>query len=478
MSLIKNTSIYAIGHILPKAASFLLLPLYTRYLSPSDYGIVNSMMILLTLLTVFYSLSIERSIYRLYYDYQTKEDKKNYLGTITITMVLNAFFVLLIVLLSKELISKIYSTIPYNPYYLYIIGTGFFSIFGLIPKIYFQVEQKPLKFVLISLSEFIVLTGLLIYFIVFRQMGAQGMLLAGLVASVIFLPLFIIVTFKIINFTFNYQTMKESLFFSIPLMPMIIAAWILNLSDRIFIENFNGLKEVGLYSIAYKLAEILLIFTAAFTKAYDPLFFKIANQEDQIDAKIKLSLYNKMFAIILIICALGITLFSKEFFMLLDKQYFSAFNLVPIIMIGVLFSNVGGIFNLSMYQAKNTKLIMFLTLASALLNIILNWLIVPIYGAQGAGFTTAISFIFFFILKYYYSKKSYFLIFAWKELGIYFAIASICASFFYFFIYSFWISLIIKSIVMLFFIAFVVLRNIKHIDFYFLKNLIFKVKRQ
>ena len=77
--------------------------------------------------------------------------------------------------------------------------------------------------------------------------------------------------------------------------------------------------------------------------------------------------------------------------MLLDKDYFSAINLVPIIMIGVLFSNVGSIFNLSIYQVKNTKLIMFLTLASALLNIILNWLIVPIYGAQGAGFTKSCS---------------------------------------------------------------------------------------
>ena len=270
--------------------------------------------------------------------------------------------------------------------------------------------------------------------------------------------------------------MKESLIFSIPLMPMILAAWILNLSDRIFIENFNGLKDVGIYSIAYKMAEILLIFTAAFSKAYDPLFFKIANQEDQIEAQNKLSLYNKTFAIILIVCALGITLFTREFFLLFDKQYFSAIYLVPIIMIGVLFSNVSSIFNLSIYQAKKTKLIMFLTLGSALLNIILNWLIVPIYGAQGAAFTTAISFIFFFILKYYYSKKSYFIIFAWKELGIYSAIAVVCVGFFYFFSYNFWPSLIIKSIVMLVFISFIMFKNIKQINFFYSKNSFFKNK--
>jgi O-antigen/teichoic acid export membrane protein len=434
------------------------------------------MMVLLTFLAVFYSLSIDRSIYRLYFDYKTEEDKKNYLGTITITMILNAFFVLVIVLMSEGLISKIYSTIPHNPYYLYIIATAFFSIFGIIPKIYFQVEQKPLKFILISLFEFAVTTGLIIYFIVDRQMGAQGMLLAGLISSVIFLPLFIFITLKVINFTFNYDIMKESLLFSLPLMPMILAAWILNLSDRIFIENFNGLKEVGIYSIAYKMAEILLVFTAAFSNAYDPIFFKIANQKNQIDAQNKLSLYNKAFIIILIICALGITLFTREFFLLLDKQYFSAIYLVPIIMIGVLFSNASSIFNLSIYQAKKTKLIMYLTFSSALLNIILNWLIVPTYGAQGAAFTTAISFIFFFALKYYYSKKTYFIIFAWKELGIYSAIAVVCVGFFNFFSYNFWPSIIIKSIVMLIFIGFIILINIKQINFSYPNNSFFKNK--
>ena len=456
--LVKNTSLYAIGNILPKAASFLLLPLYTRYLTPSDYGIVNSMNVLLAILTIFYTMAIERSIYRLYYDYKTIKDKKDYLGTVFITMSLNAFCVLAFILIGKGIIAKIYTSIPFYPYYLYIIGTGFFSVFGLIPRIYYQVEQKAGKFILISLSEFIVSTILIIYFIVYAGKGASGMLLAQLLKTVIFLPLFIYILFKIINFTFKKEILKESFVFSIPLVPMILSSWILNLSDRIFIERYFTLKDVGIYSIAYKMAEILLVFTNAFNNAYDPLFYKIANQVDQLEAKKNLFKYNKIFSILLIIAALGICLFSREFILLLDAKYSASFKLVPIIMIGILFGQVGGMFNRSIYQVKKTKLIMILALSVAIVNVALNFLFVPKFGSLGAAYSTTISFILFFFLKYYFSKKCYFIPFVWKELGLYLLISISIVSIFYFLNLIILISIILKVIVMFGFITLIVFK--------------------
>lgn len=464
--LVKNTSLYTIGNILPKAATFLLLPLYTRYLTPADYGIVNSMNVLLTILTIFFTMAIERSIYRLYYDYKTEKDKKDYLGTVFITMSLNAFCVLTFVIIGKGLISKIYISIPFNPYYLYIIGTGFFSVFGLIPRIYYQVEEKAGKFILISLSEFFVSTILIIYFIVYAGKGASGMLFAQLLRTLIFLPLYIFILTKIINFTFRKDIMKESFVFSIPLVPMILSAWILNLSDRIFIERYFTLKDVGIYSIAYKMAEILLIFTTAFNKAYDPLFYKIANQGNQMEAKHKLFKYNKIFSLIIIIVALGISLFSKEFILLLDAKYRLAYKLVPIIMIGILFGQIGGLFNRSIYQEKKTKLIMSLALGAAIINIFLNSILVPDYGSYGAAYATTLTFFIFFLMKYFFSKKCYFIAFAWKELGLYLLISVIIVSIFYFTSISIWLSILLKTVIMLSFIALI---------FYKYKEAIFKL---
>lgn len=444
--IIKNTSLYTLGHILPKAAQFFLLPLYTRYLTPEDYGIVQSMAVLSTVLTVFFTMAIERSIYRLYFDYNTKQEKKDFLGSIFITLITNATVILSILLIGRTLVGKIFSSIPFYPFYLYAILTVYFTIFGLIPKTYFQVEQQAGKFILVSLSEFVLSTVFIIYFIVILGKGASGMLLGRLLKSILFVPLFIFVISKIINFRFKIEIMKESTSYSLPMVPMLLSSWILNMSDRVFIEKYFTLKDVGLYSLSYKLAQGLLIFTKGFNKAYSPIFFKLANQENQKEAKTKLFRYNKVYTIILILGALLISLFAKEFIYLLDAKYISAYKLVPIIMIGILIGQVSGLFNKTMYQEKKTKQMMYLTVSSGVLNIGLNFLLVPKYGSFGAALATTITFSFFFVIKYFYSKKCYFIPFAWREISKYFGNFIGLILIFNIFKFSLWLGLSLKLI--------------------------------
>ena len=84
--MLKNTSIYAIGNIFPRIISFFLLPIFTRYLSPEEYGILNSMNLLGVVLSIFFTMAIERSVFRLYFDYKN-EERKDFLGTIFISLV-------------------------------------------------------------------------------------------------------------------------------------------------------------------------------------------------------------------------------------------------------------------------------------------------------------------------------------------------------------------------------------------------------
>ncbi|MDZ7672401.1 MAG: oligosaccharide flippase family protein [Halanaerobiales bacterium] len=93
-----------------------------------------------------------------------------------------------------------------------------------------------------------------------------------MLSSLIFIPIYLYIIFKNIKFKFNYFMLKESLLFSLPLIPSLLSAWVINLSDRIFIERFFSMSDVGIYSLGYKLGGIVLIISAAFQKAYSPLF--------------------------------------------------------------------------------------------------------------------------------------------------------------------------------------------------------------
>ena len=154
------------GGALPKAINIFLLPLYTRYLSPDEYGIISSMVVLSTIVLILLTLSIERSIYRLYFDYSSVEEKKLFLGTIFISLLGFTSFGITVILLFNKWFSLIYSTIPFKPFYLYMLFALYLNTFNIIPKIYYQVSQRPGPFVLLNFLEFIILSILIIYFII------------------------------------------------------------------------------------------------------------------------------------------------------------------------------------------------------------------------------------------------------------------------------------------------------------------------
>ena len=443
--IIKNTSLYTIGNIVPQAAGFFLLPIYTRYLSPADYGIVNSMQVLNTILAVVFTLAIERSIYRLYWDYKTEKEKKDYLGSIVIALAGIATIVLALLFLFKGFVGLIYKSIPFYPFYVYAIMTAYFSVFGLVPKIYLQLQQKAGSFVILSIMQFVANTAFILWFIVGLKAGAKGMLKGQMIGCGIMLPVFLFIGFKIINFTVKPSILKESLKFSLPMIPALLSAWVLNLSDRIFIERYFSLADVGIYSLGYKIAGLVLIVSAAFNLAYNPVFYKLANSDDQLMARKKLFSYNNTYVMVILVICFLISLFSKDVIViLLDARYAEAYKIVPIIALAYFISQAGGLMNLSIYQEKKTFAIMLISIFGALLNIGLNFLLVPMLGAYGAAYATVLSFTGLTIIEYWYAKRGYFIDYDWSKIIKGLLVAIPIVSTVYFIDINIYISLFIK----------------------------------
>lgn len=317
----------------------------------------------------------------------------------------------------KGLVGLIYKSIPFYPFYVYAIVTAYFSVFGLVPRIYLQLQQKAGSFVILSIMQFVANTAFILWFVVGLKAGAEGMLKGQMIGHGLMLPVFLFIGFKIINFTVKPSILKESLKFSLPMIPVLLSAWVLNLSDRIFIERYFSLADVGIYSLGYKIAGLVLVLTAAFNMAYEPLFYKIANSDDQFKAKEKLTFYNNTFVMVILLICFFISLFSKEaIVILLDMRYVEAYRIVTIIALAYFISQAGGLMNRSIYQEKKTVAMMLIMLSGAVLNIVLNFLFVPMLGAYGAAYATVLSFTGMFTVEYWYAKKCYFIDYDWNKM--------------------------------------------------------------
>lgn len=408
--LIKNTIIYTIGRILPQAAGFILLPLYSEYLSLEQYGIVESMLVLSAVLSIIFSMATERSLFRLYYDYKNNEEKKRLVGNITLLIITSGIILLLLVFTCQNIVTKIYSEIDFYPYFVYAILMAYFASFSFIPQTLFQVQEKAMSFSIISILAFFTGVGFILYFIIIEKQGAIGLLKGKMMGSIAMLPIYLYIIKKNAIFSFSKKYIKNILTFSLPMLPTLLTAWVVNMSNRIFIEQYFSLEEVGLFSVAFKITSVITIFLGALFTAYNPMFYRLANEKNREKAKDKLSKSHNLLAFIIVSSGFLLAMFSKELVVLfLNERYRQAALYIPILVLSVIFVQLGGLYNLMIYQNKKSNTIMYISIVGALFSIGLNFAIVPRWGAYGAAWVNVLTSAIIMLLTIFYAKRNYYI---------------------------------------------------------------------
>ena len=414
-SIFKSSSYYTLANILPQAIGFFFLPVYSRYMTPGDFGIVSAMETLTAIFSIIVCLSLNRAAQRFYFDNNDATQRKNMLSTLYISTIALAFLFVIFALLAEPILQLIFVSIDFYPYFLFCILSVALNSLSLIPTIYYQVSEQPKKYVLLHLSRFVLQILLIMFFVVWEAEGAKGQLKAVLLTASLFAPIYIFIAYKNFERHFDLTLLKKAVCFSWPFVPTLLVAWILNLSDRLFIERFLGLAELGVYSMGYKISMAMFVLTSAFTMAYTPIFYKLANSKNQIEAKRKLYQYSTFAAVIFTLIAFFISLFSKELFdLVLDERYSKGYGILRVIIISHLLSAIMSITSvLYLIQAKLTKLNMYIALQAAILNIILNFLLIPPFGMYGAAIATVLSMVLLTIIQYHKSKEGYFVRVPW-----------------------------------------------------------------
>ena len=449
--LVKNSSFYTLGNILPKIGSFFLIPIYTKYMEPADYGIVYSLQVLVSVLTIAFTLSLPKAIYRLFYDYKTIDEKRTFISSIINTIFLISTSVFLLALVFNNVVTLIYTSIDFFPYFFYVLIFILFNSFETVPKALLMVKERANLFVILNVLQFLLKNGLIIVFVVYIGKGAEGYLLGQMLSAVIFAPVFIYLIKDYIRFRWNAGIIKTTLAFSLPMIPGNLSAWVLNLSDRVFIERYFSTADVGIYSLGYQIAGLVLIFSGAIKSAIDPHFYKTSNENSYEISKKKLSKEFSYLIIFVFVIGFLIALFSKDAVQLfIDPKYLEAYKIVPIISLAYLIGHFSGYFNLMIYQSKKSIIVMYLMIVSAVLNVGLNFLLIPSFGVYGAAWATVLSFSLLFILSAVVSKKYYYIPLNYNLIaGLTIAAGLIIILLNYYFTLSIVYSFSIKSLILL-----------------------------
>ena len=398
-SLMKNTIIIFLGKLCTQLISFFLLPLYTSYLTTSDYGLVDLITTYVTLLVPIITLELEMSIFRYLVDSRGKDKD-------TKTLISNNFYLLGIAL---SIFSAIYFIVTrfWNFDYQFIIWINI--LVCTLSGNFLQISRGFGKTLDFSIS--CIITGLTtvlsnIILIVFLGMGADGMIISmalanGLCSLYLFIKLKL---YKLIDFSIvDKKLIKEMYAYSIPLIPNGVSWWIVNVSDRTIISWVLGAASNGIYAISNKFPTLLSSLLGIFNLSWSESAALHINSPDRDEFFSDITnTVTKLFS------CLGVGMIACMPFVfpiLIDSKFNDAFNYIPILVLGSVFNVVVCLYSGVYIAKKMTKQVSNTAIIGAIINIGINALLVKFIGLYAAAISTALSYLAMLLYRHFDLKK-------------------------------------------------------------------------
>ncbi len=420
--LASQTAVYGLSQIVGRFVNYLLVPLHTALFDTAEFGINTLMYSYVTFFNVLLTYGMETAFFR----FSQKQDNPAQVYSTALTSLISSslFFGLMFGVFSPQIASFI--NIPEHPeYVVYFTAIMALDAIGAVPFAYLRQQNKALKFAIVKNINIFTNILLNLYFLMLcpyvqKEYGTllpmyDGninigyIFMANLIASIITIPLLWKEILAIRNASFNKTLWREMLVYGLPLMVVGFAGMINETLDRIIISYVysdvqEGLRATGIYGANYKLSVLMLLFIQAFRYAAEPFFFNHAKDNDKRHIYATVMNY---FTLVCLVLFLTVTLYIDVFKHFINNRYWEGLHVVPILLLANMF--LGMYFNLSIWYklSDNTNKGAMISTIGAVITILANIVLVPIWGYTGSAWATLICYVSMAVICYAMGAKYY-----------------------------------------------------------------------
>lgn len=406
--IIGNSAIYICLIVIEKGGWLLLLPLYTHYMSPVEFGELSLYLVGLSIFMILSTIGLQNAVSKIYYDIRDGRYDAP-LSAFQSTIFISVFFATLILSLLIATVGSIviHEMAEYEVYRKYLIIfalTVFFQPIVEIYKSFFQVKQEPINFALVSLGIFSIQTIVSLVLMVQYHFSILGLLYGMVFAKGFFFFVIVLKMIKERKFNVDKSILIHSLKYSLPLIPHQLSNWLIGSADRLMIKTFASLSSLGIYSLAFQLSSVITVLVGGVNMAWSPIMYKYIQKDNK--GREYLSLISSCCMLIFAVLAAFILLFSKYaiFYVFNEAFYDAAYYMPPLIFVS-LFAALQ-IFTGAPAIVSQPAIFSMVSLFSGGVNIVLNFILIIKYGAIGAVYATLVQKILSTYLYAYYGYRS------------------------------------------------------------------------
>lgn len=381
---VKNSIIFSIFSFLVNGINFILIPLFTKYLSVEEYGIVASVTISITFFTAFFTFGLNGAFSRIYFEIDEPNEKLSLLNTSFFTnIILAAVITCTIVFTNGLFLDHVFKSVKYEPLLKYSIFISFFNISSIAQLSYLLVNGEALKYRILTSAYFILNTLFTIVNLSIFKMGVIGILKSQIYSNLILAIYYVLTTVKVSNKLFNIKYSIKLLNFGIPIMFYTILGMLIDQSSKYFVERYLSLKDLGIYNLAYQFSSIIILINSAINMAWVPIYFEESKVDENSE---KFRTFSKYIFQIVSLIALCISIYHKYILKLfVNRNFDNATIYIPLFVYIFVICNTYWILYVNpIFQANKTKYLPFIALISGVVSIFSCILLIPRLGINGA----------------------------------------------------------------------------------------------
>jgi O-antigen/teichoic acid export membrane protein len=390
--LAKHSVIYGVGNMLSRIVAFVMLPIYTRHLSPFDYGVLEIVETTTSMLGLVAGLGVASAMTRFYFDFESQQDRNKVVST-TYLLAAATLTVAIAALLPMcgWFAEALFDSEKYSIYFTVAFATLAIGLIIDIGQTYLRIRERSIVYVTISTANLLLSVSLNIYFVVFREFGVLGIFYASLIAKlVICVPLTAVILWKV-KLRFDRWLARNMYRYSLPLIPSELAGVAIGYSDRYLINHYLSTADAGIYGLAQKLGTVLhMLITSPFLMSYMPRRFQLGKNPD---APVTFASIFDYHMLVLITATTALAMFGKEILVLMTTPaYYGASTLIPWIAATMVVLAAKYHFEFGILYSKKTKYQMYINVVSAVLHLLLNFALIRMMGLWGALVASLVAF--------------------------------------------------------------------------------------
>ena len=402
---LRHSFVYGVGGVLVKGVGFFLLPLYTHYLSPPDYGLLEVLEVSISLLAMFLNMGVTAALLRYYGAAETESQKRKVVGSIFLfSLALSA-----VVFLGGSLMARPATTLLLGAgvptIYLFLAFSAFLIAYiANVPYTTLRAKEASVTITALDIGTALGMILLNIYFIAFLKASVMGMLLSRLIINTINIAVLIKWTSRELFGGMDWSLLRRVIGFGAPLVFSNLTMFTLNFSDRFFLQRFQSLEIVGIYSVGYKFGYMLnFLLLQPFNMMWQTRMYIVHRRPDHVKV---FSQVFVLYSALLIFAGLGMAVFGPELMArMVDSRYAAGVAVIPVVSLSYVFLGVGYYLQLGMFLASRTGLVGIVSTVAAAINLAANYFLIMHFGMMGAAWATVLGFLAVAAGSYYYSQR-------------------------------------------------------------------------